>query len=96
MDPINLKIYALGICYSETRAKLTKSRTLYLLVRFSDLQTCSMLIPNLILVQYIVSRSSAEDLMVLYSLPAFPDNDANGFLKAFARTKGFVQMVRLC
>jgi len=43
-------------------------------------------------IQYIVSRSSAEDLMVLYSLPAFPVNDANGFLKAFARTKGFVQM----
>jgi len=29
--------------------------------------------------------------MVLYSLPAFPDKDANAFLKAFARSRGFVQ-----
>jgi hypothetical protein len=44
-------------------------------------------------VQYIVSRSTAEDLMLLYSLPAFPDKDAKGFLKALARSRGFVQKV---
>jgi nuclear GTP-binding protein len=45
------------------------------------------------LVRYIVSRSSAKDLMLLYSLPAFPDKDTNGFLKALARSRNFVRKV---
>ncbi|KAJ8095143.1 hypothetical protein PM082_010365 [Marasmius tenuissimus] len=39
----------------------------------------------------IVSRASAEDLMLLYSLPAFPKGDVDAFLSGVARAQQLVK-----
>ncbi|KAG6849948.1 hypothetical protein H0H93_003320 [Arthromyces matolae] len=39
----------------------------------------------------IVARSNTEDLMLLYSLPAFMEGDANSFLSGLARSKQLVK-----
>ena len=44
-------------------------------------------------VRHIVSRANNEDLMLLYSLPAFPQGDSAAFLSGVARVKQLVKRV---
>lgn len=44
-------------------------------------------------VAHIVSRANAEDLMLLYSLPAFTKGDSTAFLSAVARANQLVKKV---
>lgn len=46
------------------------------------------------IVEHIVSRANTEDLMLLYSLAAFPKGDASAFLAGVARSNGMVKKVR--
>ncbi|KAM5530260.1 hypothetical protein V8D89_016070 [Ganoderma adspersum] len=39
----------------------------------------------------LVSRSSREDLMLMYNLPIFMDGDATAFLSGLARANGFIK-----
>jgi len=45
-------------------------------------------------VTHIVSRANAEDLMLLYSLPAFTKGDTTAFLSGVARANQLVKKVR--
>jgi tRNA U34 5-carboxymethylaminomethyl modifying GTPase MnmE/TrmE len=47
-----------------------------------------------ITVKHIVSRSNTEDLMLLYSLPAFSAGDTDSFLSCVARAHQLVKKVR--
>ncbi|KAJ4472081.1 GTP-binding protein [Lentinula aciculospora] len=42
-------------------------------------------------VAHIVSRANAEDLMLLYGLPAFPAGDVNAFISGIARSQQLVR-----
>lgn len=44
-------------------------------------------------VTHIVSRASAEDLMLIYSLPAFTKGDCTAFLSGVARSNHLVKKV---
>jgi nuclear GTP-binding protein len=46
-------------------------------------------------VQHIVARSNTEDLMLLYSLPAFSAGNTDSFLSCVARANQLVKKVRL-
>lgn len=46
-------------------------------------------------VAHIVSRANTEDLMVMYSLPAFTKGDATAFLSGVARSNRLVKKVCL-
>ena len=46
-----------------------------------------------LLVADIVSRSAAEDLMLLYNLPAFTKDDPDSFLSGLARSDHLVKKV---
>ena len=45
-------------------------------------------------VDYIVSRANTEDLMLLYSLPAFTKGDPTAFLSGVARANQLVKKVK--
>jgi nuclear GTP-binding protein len=44
-------------------------------------------------VTHIVSRANTEDLMLLYSLPAFTKGDSSAFLSGVARSNQLVKKV---
>ncbi len=46
-----------------------------------------------LLVEHIVSRTSAEDLMLMYNLPAFTKGDRIAFLAGVARSNHLVKKV---
>ena len=46
-----------------------------------------------IVVSQIISKANTEDLMLLYSLPAFAKGDANAFLSGVARANHLVKKV---
>ena len=46
------------------------------------------------IVAHIVSRANVEDLMLLYSLPAFAKGDCSAFLSGVARANQLVKKVR--
>lgn len=45
-------------------------------------------------VDHIVSRANNEDLMLLYSLPAFTKGDTDAFLSGLARSQQLIKKVR--
>ena len=51
--------------------------------------------PDLVfrLVAHIVARGNAEDLMLLYSIPAFAKGDADAFLSGVARANQLIKKV---
>jgi hypothetical protein len=51
--------------------------------------------PDLVfrLVAHIVTRGNAEDLMLLYSIPAFAKGDADAFLSGVARANQLIKKV---
>lgn len=46
-------------------------------------------------VDYIVSKANTEDLMLLYSLPAFAKDDPTAFLSGVARANQLVKKVSI-
>ena len=46
-----------------------------------------------VIVAHIVERASAEDLMLMYNLPAFPSGDVTAFLSGVARSNHLVKKV---
>ena len=42
----------------------------------------------------LVSRAAREDLMLMYNLPIFTEDDANAFLAGIARANGYMKKVR--
>ena len=46
-----------------------------------------------IVVSQIISKANTEDLMLLYSLPAFAKSDASAFLSGVARANHLVKKV---
>ena len=46
-------------------------------------------------VDHFVSRATTEDLMLLYNLPAFMNEDSTAFLTGVARAKQLIKKVRL-
>ena len=45
------------------------------------------------LVDYIVPNAKKQDLMLLYNLPAFADNDVGAFLNGVARSNNLLKKV---
>jgi len=46
-----------------------------------------------VVVAHIVEHASAEDLMLMYNLPAFPSGDVAAFLSGVARSNHLVKKV---
>ena len=61
---------------------------------FYSLTILTIVMVPMKIVAHIVSRANAEDLMLLYSLPAFTNGDVSAFLSGVARSNQLVKKVR--
>ena len=52
-----------------------------------------MFVPTVSLVDHIVPGAKKQDLMLLYNLPAFADNDVGAFLNGVARSNNLLKKV---
>ena len=52
-----------------------------------------MVIHAATLVNHIIPKAKKQDLMLLYNLPAFADNDVGAFLNGVARSNNLLKKV---